>query len=66
MGIFDNVKQIPIEDVVTKYLPSLNFKTSGLCPFHEDRHPSFHVYTDTNSWHCFGCDKGGSVIDLVM
>lgn len=40
----------------------------GLCPLHNERTPSFHVYPSTNSWHCFGgsCGKGGDVINLVM
>ena len=37
------------------------------CPFHSgDRDASLKVYPEQNSWHCFGCGKGGSVIDFVM
>lgn len=37
------------------------------CPFHpEDRTPSLKVYPDGRGWHCFGCGRGGSVIDFVM
>ena len=39
---------------------------SGLCPFHEDSEPSFHVYTDTQSYYCFGCQEAGNVITYVM
>lgn len=38
----------------------------GLCPFHEDRSPSLSVTPEKGLWHCFGCGKGGSAIDLVM
>jgi len=38
----------------------------GCCPFHEEKKPSFIVSPAKNLWHCMGCDKGGSVIDLVM
>ena len=40
----------------------------GRCPFpeHQDDEPSFIVTPSRNLWHCMGCDKGGSVIDLVM
>ena len=39
----------------------------GLCPFHDDRTPSFVVTPEKNLWHCLGaCQAGGSVIDLVM
>lgn len=37
-----------------------------MCPFHGDRNASLKVYKDNNSWYCFGCGKGGSVIDFVM
>ncbi len=37
-----------------------------LCPFHEDHKPSMKVNTDRNIYHCFVCDEGGNVLDLVM
>ena len=36
------------------------------CPFHGEKTPSLRVYKNTGGWHCFGCGKGGSVIDFVM
>ena len=39
---------------------------SGLCPFHEDSEPSFHVYTDTQSYYCFGCQEAGNIFTYVM
>jgi len=38
----------------------------GLCPFHEEKTPSFHVTPAKNLFHCPGCKAGGSVIDFVM
>jgi hypothetical protein len=38
----------------------------GRCPFHEERTASFTVYLKQNSWYCYGCNEGGSVIDFVM
>lgn len=39
----------------------------GLCPFHPDKKtPSFVVYSDNNTFHCFGCQVHGSIIDFVM
>ena len=38
----------------------------GLCPFHEERSPSFHVTPAKGLYHCFGCQVGGDVIDFVQ
>lgn len=39
---------------------------SGLCPFHDERTPSFHVYTDTQSYYCFGCHEAGDIFTFLM
>jgi DNA primase len=38
----------------------------GLCPFHDERTPSFHVRPGVGRWHCFGCGEGGDVISFVQ
>ncbi len=41
-------------------------KLSSLCPFHEEKHASFYIYPETNTFHCFGCQESGDVIKLAM
>ncbi|MBR7104191.1 MAG: DNA primase [Lentisphaeria bacterium] len=58
-----------IVEVIGSYLPlkrsgSSNFK--GLCPFHQEKTPSFHVDGARQMFHCFGCGKGGDVVRFVM
>lgn len=57
----------PITDVVSSYVAlRRRGRTSvGLCPFHNEKTPSFTVYEDSNSYYCFGCGAGGDVIGFV-
>ena len=57
-----------IVDVVGSYVP-LNIKSGsywGCCPFHNEKTPSFHVLQDKQIYYCFGCKKGGGVINFIM
>lgn len=66
--IFDFIKtQVSIEDICNHYNIPYNTFTNINCPLpkHEDNTPSFRIYTSTNSFNCFGCGNGGSILDLV-
>ncbi len=70
MGAIDEVKQkIDILEVVGQYvkLQKSGRTFRGLCPFHEEKHGSFFVYPERQSWHCFGaCGTGGDVFSFIM
>lgn len=65
--IAESVKcSVTIRQVVEHYGFQLNHSGFLNCPFHAgDRTASLKVYEDDQSWHCFGCGAGGSVIDFV-
>ena len=56
-----------IEEVISSYI-SLKKRGStsvGLCPFHNEKTPSFTVYNDTQSFYCFGCGAGGDAVGFI-
>ena len=58
-----------IEEVVGAHVtlkPAGVGSAKGLCPFHDERSPSFHVRPQLGLWHCFGCGEGGDVISFVQ
>ena len=58
-----------IVDVVSSYVPLTKRSGAnqfGLCPFHGEKTPSFSVNSEKQIFHCFGCGKGGSVINFIM
>jgi DNA primase len=50
----------------TVRLKRVGSQFSGLCPFHSEKTPSFYVRPQTQSWHCFGCNKSGTAFDWLM
>lgn len=56
-----------IESVISSYVPLKRQGKilKGLCPFHNEKTPSFTVYPDTKSFYCFGCGAGGEVITFI-
>ena len=73
MGLFpqlfiDDLKaQADIVQVVQDYVPLKKAGNSykGLCPFHSEKTPSFHVHRDKGFFHCFGCGVGGDVLKFL-
>ena len=57
-----------IDDVVSGYValrPAGMDSMKGLCPFHDEKTPSFHVRPHAGRWHCFGCGEGGDAISFI-
>ncbi|WP_333769389.1 DNA primase [Streptomyces sp. IBSBF 2435] len=69
----DDVKAVrdavPIDAVVAEYLQLKNAgggNLKGLCPFHDEKSPSFQVSPSKGLYHCFGCGEGGDTLAFVM
>ncbi|MHC1743144.1 MAG: DNA primase [Syntrophobacteraceae bacterium] len=63
------IKQaVDILDVVGRVVPlrRVGNRHVGLCPFHQEKTPSFHVDASNQFYHCFGCGSGGDVLSFVM
>ena len=59
---------VPIDAVVSEYLQLRNAgggNLKGLCPFHDEKSPSFHVSPSKGLYHCFGCEEGGDTLDFL-
>ncbi len=69
MSVSDEVKQrIDIVEFISRYTPLKKAGSSykGLCPFHTERTPSFVVFPNTGTWHCFGaCGMGGDIFNFL-
>ncbi len=70
MSVITEVKQkLDIIELVSEYVTlqkaGRNYK--GLCPFHSEKHASFFVFPEQQSWHCFGaCGTGGDIFSFIM
>ncbi|MGC4174920.1 DNA primase [Demequina sp.] len=62
-------ERAPIEEIIGQHVALKSAgvgSLKGLCPFHDERSPSFTVRPAVGRWHCFGCGEGGDVIEFVM
>jgi DNA primase len=62
-------EQVRIEDVVGDYVQLRRAgadSMKGLCPFHDEKSPSFHVRPNHGHFHCFGCGEGGDVYAFIL
>lgn len=70
MSVSDEIKQrIDIVELVSRYtqLKKTGATYKGTCPFHSERTPSFVVYPNSGTWHCFGsCGTGGDIFSFLM
>ena len=67
--VLDDIQsRTDIAELIGRYIPlqraGRNFK--ALCPFHKERTPSFHINTEKQIFHCFGCGVGGNVFSFLM
>lgn len=59
----------PVAEIIGEYVQLRSAgggQLKGLCPFHDEKTPSFHVTPSRGYYHCFGCQEGGDVISFVM
>src|SRR3989338_11605079 len=59
--------RLSIAEVVAPYVKLVKAGRSmrGLCPFHKEKTPSFHVSIDRGTYHCFGCGVGGDMFSFI-
>lgn len=64
----DRIKEMSIEKIIGRdvILKPAGNNLVGLCPFHQEKSPSFTIYTRSNTYKCFGCGKGGDAIKYIQ
>src|SRR5512133_4130205 len=68
-SVLEDIKsRLSIETVVSRYvdLKRAGASFKGLCPFHQEKTPSFMISPSRQTFHCFGCGAGGSVFRFII
>ena len=60
--------KLDIVEVIREYIPvkAVGANFQAICPFHNEKSPSFVISPDKQIWHCFGCGRGGDVFSFIM
>ncbi|MFA5023646.1 MAG: DNA primase [Patescibacteria group bacterium] len=69
MGQSEDIKsKLDIVEIIREYVPvkAVGANFQALCPFHNEKTPSFIISPEKQIWHCFGCGRGGDVFAFVM
>lgn len=62
----ERARQTSLEPYYEGKLRRIGNRLMGLCPFHEEKSPSFYIYPEGRGYHCFGCGQGGDSISFLM
>lgn len=69
MSPYELIKNVKIEDIISKYISFEDDSNSSdiraICPFHLDSNPSFSINAEKQVYYCFGCKRGGNVITFI-
>jgi DNA primase len=65
------LKKVNIVEVLQRYLPGLKLNRSSktwwvICPFHQEKTPSFCVFSETQQYHCYGCGAHGNAMNFLL
>ena len=67
--VLDEIQaRVDIAELIGRYVTfkRVERQFKARCPFHQERTPSFHVNTDKQIFHCFGCGVGGNIFSFLM
>lgn len=61
-------EKVDVVDLISEYiqLKPAGINHKGLCPLHHEKSPSFMANRERQSWHCFGCGKGGDIFTFIQ